>query len=91
MKLSHCAFVAAFFLVTGMQMHTRAHFKLIEPPSWLVENERGDPQKAGPCGGTNTDWGKPSNAVGKAAAARRSRSRCWKPSTIPATIASRWR
>src|SRR5262245_58636650 len=43
-----------------------AHFKLLEPTSWLVENDRGDPQKAGPCGGTNTDWGKPSYMVTKA-------------------------
>lgn len=42
-----------------------AHFKLLAPESWLVENERGDPQKAGPCGGSNTDWGKPSYAVTK--------------------------
>jgi hypothetical protein len=27
-----------------------AHFKLLEPASWIVENERGDPQKAAPCG-----------------------------------------
>ena len=40
-----------------------AHFKLLEPASWLVEDQRGDPQKAGPCGGSNTDWGKPSYAV----------------------------
>jgi hypothetical protein len=42
------------------------HFRLLEPISWLVENERGDPQKTGPCGGTNTDWGKPSNVVNEA-------------------------
>jgi hypothetical protein len=42
------------------------HFKLMEPASWLIENERGDPQKTGPCGGSNTDWGKPSYAVTKA-------------------------
>jgi len=41
------------------------HFKLVEPPSWLIENDRGDPQKTGPCGGSNTDWGKPSYAVTK--------------------------
>jgi hypothetical protein len=40
-----------------------AHFKLIEPASWIVEDNRGDPQKAGPCGGSNTDWGTPSFAV----------------------------
>ena len=42
-----------------------AHFKLVEPASWLIENDRGDPQKGGPCGGSNTDWGKPSYAVTK--------------------------
>jgi hypothetical protein len=43
-----------------------AHFKLLEPASWLIESDRGDPQKAGPCGGSNTDWGKPSNVITKA-------------------------
>jgi hypothetical protein len=43
-----------------------AHFKLLEPASWLIEDDRGDPQKAGPCGGSNTDFGKPSYAIGKA-------------------------
>ena len=43
-----------------------AHFRLLEPASWLIEDARGDPQKAGPCGGTNADWGKPSYIVGKA-------------------------
>ncbi|HYM25408.1 MAG TPA: hypothetical protein VEU08_19455, partial [Vicinamibacterales bacterium] len=42
---------------------TQAHFKLMEPASWIVENDLGDPQKAGPCGGTNTDYGKPTYAV----------------------------
>ena len=42
-----------------------AHFKLLEPASWLVEDERGDPQKAGPCGGSSTNWGTPSYAVTK--------------------------
>ncbi len=42
-----------------------AHFKLVEPASWIVEDNRGDPQKAGPCGGSNTDWGTPSYAVTK--------------------------
>lgn len=45
---------------------THAHFRLIEPTSWLIENDLGDPQKAGPCGGSNTDWGKPSFAVTQA-------------------------
>lgn len=58
------------FVVAGLtmavQVATSAHFKLVEPASWLIEGERGDPQKAGPCGGSNTDWGKPSYIISKA-------------------------
>lgn len=53
-------------LAMAVQTATSAHFRLLEPASWLIENDRGDPQKAGPCGGTNTDWGKPSNIISKA-------------------------
>ena len=43
------------------------HFKLLEPTSWLIEDERrGDPQKAGPCGGSNADWGTESYVVNEA-------------------------
>src|SRR5437870_8438862 len=61
-------FVRFVLLVTALAVITQsasAHFKLLEPASWLVESDRGDPQKAGPCGGSNTDWGKPSYAVSK--------------------------
>jgi hypothetical protein len=50
-------------LVVGTRQVADAHFRLLEPASWLIEDERGDPQKAGPCGGTNADYGKPSYAV----------------------------
>jgi hypothetical protein len=40
-----------------------AHFRLVEPASWLQEAQNGDPQKMGPCGGTSADPGKPSGAV----------------------------
>ena len=40
-----------------------AHFRLIEPASWLQEAPNGDPQKMGPCGGTSADPGKPSGTV----------------------------
>jgi len=40
-----------------------AHFRLIEPASWLEESQIGDPQKMAPCGGTSADPGKPSGAV----------------------------
>ncbi len=36
-----------------------AHFRLLEPASWIQENQLGDPQKLGPCGGTSADPGKP--------------------------------
>jgi hypothetical protein len=40
-----------------------AHFKLLEPASWLVEDDKGDPQKLAPCGGTLADPGTPTKAV----------------------------
>src|SRR6476660_4211481 len=42
-----------------------AHFVLVEPSYTLVQNERGDPQKLGPCGGTSADPGTATNVVGK--------------------------
>ncbi len=42
------------------------HFKLLEPTSWLIESDRGDPQKAGPCGGSNSDWGEASYVINQA-------------------------
>jgi hypothetical protein len=42
-----------------------AHFKLLEPQSWLIENDLGDPQKLGPCGGTSANTGTPTNTVTK--------------------------
>jgi hypothetical protein len=40
-----------------------AHFRLLEPASWLQESQLGDPQKMAPCGGTSADAGKPTGAV----------------------------
>jgi len=45
--------------------YSSAHFKLLEPQSWLVEADNGDPQKAGPCGGTQANPGMPSNVIGR--------------------------
>jgi len=53
-------------LLTAFPTAVNAHFKLLEPASWIVEDARGDPQKAGPCGGNNVDWGKPSYVIAKA-------------------------
>ncbi len=35
----------------------RAHITLLEPPSWVVENATGDPQKSAPCGGNGATSG----------------------------------
>lgn len=43
-----------------------AHFVLVEPNGWLVENQLGDPQKLGPCGGTSKDPGTPTHIVNQA-------------------------
>src|SRR5690606_35661523 len=40
-----------------------AHFKMLSPAGWIVEDERGDPQKIAPYGGTNADPGTPTGAV----------------------------
>ena len=40
-----------------------AHFSLRAPASWLVEDDKGDPQKLAPCGGTLQNPGMPTGAV----------------------------
>jgi hypothetical protein len=59
------AFLSAVLIATAPVV-AQAHFRLLQPTSWLIEGELGDPQKAGPCGGTNTDYGKPSGIVNQA-------------------------
>jgi hypothetical protein len=41
----------------------QAHFKLLQPASWIDEDDRGNPQKLAPCGGTIADPGTRSGAV----------------------------
>jgi len=54
-------------IIVAMPTVVYSHFRLIEPASWLIESERGDPQKAGPCGVTNNDNVKRSNVITKVA------------------------
>jgi len=60
---------AGWFLATAALMtlapFAEAHFKLLEPGSWLVESNLGDPQKLAPCGGTSANSGMPTNTVTK--------------------------
>ena len=62
-RLAHLLMVPPALLV--LAPFAAAHFRLMEPPSWIVENQQGDPQKLGPCGGTSTNEGMPSNIVSK--------------------------
>ena len=57
--------LTALLLTLSLAPLAVAHFKLLEPESWLVEAANGDPQKAAPCGGTSQNPGMPSNAIGK--------------------------
>jgi hypothetical protein len=59
MKLMQPMVLAAFSLAAVPQ--ASAHFKLLEPPSWIEENNLGDPQKAGPCGGVSATATAPAN------------------------------
>ncbi len=74
-------YFARFLLMTAvLVLNTQsasAHFKLLEPPSWLIESDRGDPQKSGPCGGSNTDWGKPSYVITKAVGGQKLHIKIW--------------
>lgn len=47
----------------GASMATQAHFLLESPASWIEQDERGDPQKMAPCGGTLADGGTRTGAV----------------------------
>ena len=53
----------AFGILFYLSPFAGAHFKLLEPQSWLVESNLGDPQKAGPCGGTSQNPGTPTDMV----------------------------
>ena len=58
--LKKIALAAAIGLVATT---ANAHFKLNSPASWIEEDDRGDPQKIAPCGGTLADGGTRTGAV----------------------------
>lgn len=63
MKLFTGALLAAGAMMAIAPQTASAHFKLLAPDSWLVENDLGDPQKQGPCGGTSQNAGEPSMKI----------------------------
>src|SRR3989442_5367396 len=50
-KFLRFRFALVVVALTAPQASTFAHFKLLEPASWINSDQRGDPQKVGPCGG----------------------------------------
>ena len=63
MKLRLAAALAAGATVLAVPAVVSAHFILQTPASWLQENQLGDPQKLGPCGGTTANAGTPTGVV----------------------------
>src|SRR3954453_11103759 len=63
MKVRLAAALAAGAVVMAAAPTVQAHFILMQPSSWITENQLGDPQKLGPCGGTTAKPGEPTNAV----------------------------
>ena len=75
-------------LAAAVATAVNAHFKLVEPAAWLEQDDRGDPQKLAPCGGTLADPGEPTNAVTATAAARSAGGEAARIIAIPAAAAS---
>jgi hypothetical protein len=61
-----CTILLGGCLLLALAPRGLAHFRLLEPASWLQESEElGDPQWSAPCGGTLTNPGKPTGAISK--------------------------
>jgi len=54
---------AGFAALALVSLTAQAHFKLDTPASWIVQDDKGDPQKMAPCGGTMADGGTRTGAV----------------------------
>src|SRR5271154_2996280 len=78
MKLSQSLLLGSVAVV-ALAPAIQAHFRLIEPASWLEESQLGDPQKSAPCGGTSADPGKPTGKVTSVAGGEKLRIRIQEP------------
>jgi len=63
MMLRAALSLAAGAFVLATPLVGSAHFILETPTSAIIENQLGDPQKLGPCGGTSKDAGMPTSVV----------------------------
>jgi hypothetical protein len=65
MQASSAIVLCSFFALLLVPL-AQGHFRLMEPKSWVVENDLGNPQKPAPCGGVEGAAGiTPSNAITK--------------------------
>jgi hypothetical protein len=63
MKRRVLAGLAAGVVILAAPATGSAHFILMQPNSAIEENQLGDPQKLGPCGGTSAGAGTPTGVV----------------------------
>ena len=61
----HSVRLALGLALAALPTIAQAHFILLEPTSTLVQNQLGDPQKLGPCGGTSANAGMPTQVVSR--------------------------
>ena len=61
----HSVRLALGLALAALPTLAQAHFILLEPTSTLVQNQLGDPQKLGPCGGTTANAGTPTQIVSR--------------------------
>lgn len=55
MRKTQLISLAAIAAISGYASTTHAHFKLLSPDSWLMEDASGGPQKGSPCGTGGAD------------------------------------
>lgn len=63
MRMRLTVWFGAAFVLAGLPSLVHAHFLLFEPVPMIMQNQLGDPQKLGPCGGTSANPGTPTLAV----------------------------
>jgi hypothetical protein len=63
MKLRLAAALMAGTVAIAAPAAVWAHFIMVTPKGWIEENQLGDPQKLGPCGGTTANAGTPTGVV----------------------------
>lgn len=65
MSKRRATWIALAFAMASLPAWVHAHFLLLEPVPTLVQNQLGDPQKLGPCGGTSANAGTPTQVVSR--------------------------